>query len=74
MKKGTRTWKLWAMIFFYCLFIVTSINVYAEYIISVELNEFIQISAAVILIIILAGCISKIVNLLIKILKRKQLW
>lgn len=74
MKKGTRTWKLWAMIFIYIMAMVGVVGVYAEYIISREINGFIQMLATIAIIALLAVFISKTVSLLTRILKRKELW
>lgn len=74
MKKGTRTWKLWAMILVYIMAVIGAVGVYAEYVVNREVNGFIQMLATVAIIALLAVFISKTVSLLTRILKRKELW
>lgn len=74
MKKGTRTWKLWAMIMVYCFSIIGVVGVYSSCFFNVETDEIILLLASISTIVLVAVFFTQIVNLLIRILKRKQLW
>lgn len=74
MKKGTRTWKLYGMLLLHLMAIIGVTGVYAEYAVNQEVNGFIQMLATLALIALLAVFISRSVDLLTRILKRKQLW
>lgn len=74
MKKGTKTWKLWWMLGIHLLAIMGVIGLYAEYIISQDVNGFIQLLSTVVMLTAVGVFISQFVKLLIRILKRKQLW
>lgn len=74
MRKGTKTWKLWWMLGIYLLAIMGVIGLYAEYIISQDVNGFIQLLSTVVMLTAVGVLMSKFIKLLIRILKRKQLW
>jgi ABC-type proline/glycine betaine transport system permease subunit len=74
MKKEIRTWKLWWLFVMHIFALIGLAGLYAEYIISVEVNGYIQALAAIVLITLLAVLIGNAVNLLTRILKRKKLW
>tara|TARA_R110000868_G_scaffold36248_4_gene128784 strand:- start:4516 stop:4740 length:225 start_codon:yes stop_codon:yes gene_type:complete len=74
MRKVTKTWKLWWMLGVYVLAIIGIIGLYAEYIVNQEINGFIQLLSTVVMLTIVGVFFSEFIKLLIKILKRKQLW
>ena len=74
MKKGTRTWKLWWLFVMHILAIIGLTGIYSEYVVSIELNGFIQALATVVFITLLAVFIGNAIKLLTRILKRKKLW
>jgi hypothetical protein len=62
------------MLFIHLLAIIGVIGLYAEYIISIELNGFIQFLATIALLGIIAVFIANSIKLLNRILKSKKLW
>jgi hypothetical protein len=74
MKKGTRTWKLWVAVLLYLFGIGIVSTLYGEYILSRELNGFLQLLATVVLLCLVGYCIVRTVNLLERILKRRRSW
>lgn len=74
MKKGTRTRVLWWFFAMHILAVIGLTGIYAEYVVSRELNGFIQLLATVVFITLLAVFIGNTIKLLTRILKRKQLW
>jgi hypothetical protein len=74
MKKGTRTWKLWAVMLMYFWLMGITATLYGEYIVSRDVNGFTQLLATGALLFLVGFSIARIVNLLTRILKRKQLW
>lgn len=74
MKKGTKTWKLWWMLIVHVLAIIGITGLYAEYIVSRPVDSTIQLLATLALMAIVAVFITNFVKILIRILKRKQLW
>ena len=74
MKKGTKTWKLWWMLIVHVLAIIGITGLYAEYIVSRPVDSKIQVLATLALMSIVAVFITNFVKILIRILKRKQLW
>ena len=47
MKKGTRTWKLWAMVIVYCFSIIGVAGIYFSYFFNVKMDEIILFLATV---------------------------
>lgn len=74
MKKGTRTWKLWAAMLMYFWLMGITATLYGEYIVSRDVNGFIQFVTTAALTFLLGFSIARIVSLFNRILKRKQLW
>ena len=72
MKKGTRTWKLWAMVIVYCFSIIGVAGIYFSYFFNVKMDEIILFLATVTTMGLVAVFLSQIVNLLTRILKRKR--
>jgi hypothetical protein len=73
MKKGTRTWKLEAMVVVYCFSIIGVAGVYSRYFFfNVYMNEIILFLATITTMCIIAVFVFQLVNLLTKILKRKR--
>lgn len=74
MKRGTKTWKLWAMFCLNIVIILVLTSLYAEYVVSRELNGFLQLLTTITLLGVLAYCVTYNVSLIKRILKRKRLW
>jgi hypothetical protein len=72
MKKGTRTWKLKAMVIVYCFSIIGVVGFYYNYFFNVKMNEIILFLATVVTMSLVAVFLTQIVNLLTRILKRKR--
>jgi len=72
MKKGTRTWKLWAMIMVYCFSIIGVVGVYSSCFFNVETDEIILLLATISTMSLVAVFVFQLVNLLTRILKRKR--
>jgi len=74
MRKVTKTWKLWWMLGIYIFAIIGVVGLYSEYIINQEVNGYIQTLSTIVMLTIVGVFFSEFIKLLIKILKRKQLW
>jgi hypothetical protein len=72
MKKGTRTWKLEAMVVVYCFSIIGVVGVYIKCFLNVYMNEIILFLATITTMCIIAVFVFQLVNLLTRILKRKR--
>jgi hypothetical protein len=72
MKKGTRTWKLGAMVIVYCFSIIGVSGIYFKCFFNVKMNEIILFLATVTTMCLAAVFLTQIVNLLTRILKRKR--
>lgn len=72
MKKGTRTWKLWAMVIVYCFSIIGVDGIYFSYFFNVKIDKIILFLATVTTICLVAVFLIQIVDLLTRILKRKR--
>jgi len=72
MKKGTRTWKLKAMVIVYCFIIIGVVGIYFSYFFNVKIDEIILFLVTVTTMCLVAVFLTQIVNLLTRILKRKR--
>jgi hypothetical protein len=72
MKKGTRTWKLEAMVVVYCFSIIGVVGVYIKCFLNVKMDEIILFLATITTMCIIAVFVFQLVNLLTRILKRKR--
>jgi hypothetical protein len=72
MKKGTRTWKLKAMVVVYCFSIIGVVGVYIKCFLNVKMDEIILFLATITTMCLVAVFVFQLVNLLTRILKRKR--
>ena len=72
MKTGNKTWKLKAMVIVYCFSIIGAVGVYIKYFLNVKMDEIILFLATITTMCLVAVFGFQLVNLLIRISKRKK--
>jgi hypothetical protein len=72
MKKGTRTWKLKAMVIVYCFSIIGVVGVYFNCFFNIEMNKIILLLTTITTMCLVAVFVFQLLNLLTRILKRKK--